>query len=108
MDERPGPARNHNGVKWKLRQRLPQCYWCDMPQLLIPELEPEVLQGLRQRAAADGVTPEEEVRRILRKEVLPCEPAMSFTDFLMTMPEIEDEFILRPRHKARGVDLGDR
>jgi len=77
-----------------------------MPQILIRRLESNVVRRLRARAAEEGVSAEEEARRILRKSLLGNEPALSMIDFLRTMPELEDDRIFqRPASKARKVEL---
>jgi len=77
-----------------------------MPQILIRKLESKVVLRLRERAVAEGVSAEEEARRILRKSLLGDEPDLSLIDFLRTMPEIDDDGIFdRPKTKARNVQL---
>ena len=77
-----------------------------MPQILIRKLELAVIRKLRARAADEGVSAEEEARRILRKSLLSDAPTMLLLDFLRTMPEVADDAIFeRPVGKQRKVDL---
>jgi len=77
-----------------------------MPQILIRKLELAVIRKLRARAADEGVSAEEEARRILRKSLLSDAPTMPLLDFLRTMPEVADDAIFeRPVGKQRKVDL---
>ena len=77
-----------------------------MPQILIRKLDDAVVRKLRARAAAEGVSVEEEARRILRKSLIGDAPAMSLIDFLRTMPDVDDDRIFeRPRRKQRKVRL---
>jgi hypothetical protein len=75
-----------------------------MAQLLVRNLEPEVVKKLRQKAANDGISMEEEHRRILRHSLLgkKSKPKMSFKEFLLTMPDVGDDSIFaRPKSKMR-------
>ena len=77
-----------------------------MAQILIRKLDESVVRKLRAKAAAEGVSAEEEARRILRKSLTGDSPVMSLTDFLRTMPEGEDDSIFeRPKSKQRKVVL---
>ena len=78
----------------------------EMPQILIRKLDEAVVRKLRARAAAEGVSAEEEARRILRKSLIGNTPSMSLIDFLRTMPDPGDDSIFeRPKRKPRKVDL---
>ena len=66
-----------------------------MPQLLVRNLDASVVKLLRRRAAAHGISAEEEHRRIL-KEAL-TQPAKR--------PETLMEFLLSPDGCAPDVDL---
>jgi antitoxin FitA len=75
-----------------------------MAQLLVRNLEPEVVKKLRQKAASDGISMEEEHRRILRHSLLEkkTKPKMSFKEYLLTMPDVGDGSIFaRPKSKMR-------
>jgi len=77
-----------------------------MPQILIRKLEDAVVRKLRAKAAAEGVSVEEQARRILRKSLIGDSPGMDLIDFLRTMPDIDDDRIFeRKRRAPRKVDL---
>jgi len=77
-----------------------------MPQILIRKLDEIVVRKLRAKAAAAGVSAEEQARRILRKSLLGDPPAMSLIDFLRTMPDVDDDSIFeRPKSRLRKVGL---
>jgi len=80
-----------------------------MAQLLVRNIEEAVVRKLKQKAAKDGISMEEEHRRILRKSLLKsAKPKMSFLDFICTMPDVADDSIFeRKRSMPRKVDLGD-
>ena len=75
------------------------CYHCyhleTMPQLLVRNLDASVVKLLRRRAAAHGISAEEEHRRILKEALtLPAK-----------RPETLMEFLLSPEGCAPDVDL---
>jgi len=77
-----------------------------MPQILIRQLNSAVVRKLRAKAAAEGVSAEEEARRILRRSLVGDVPSMPLIDFLRTMPDVDDDSILRRRtRKPRKVAL---
>ncbi len=79
-----------------------------MAQLLVRNIEETVVRKLRQKAARNGVSMEEEHRRILRRSLLEKKkkPKMSFLDFLCTMPNVGDDAdFARPKAKLRNIDL---
>ena len=77
-----------------------------MSQILIRKLDDSVVRKLRARAAAEGVSAEEEARRILRRTLVGEVPAMSLIDFLRTMPDVDDDRVFeRPASKPRKVKL---
>jgi len=77
-----------------------------MAQILIRRLDQHVVRKLRAKAAADGVSAEEEARRILRRSLVGEVPAMSLTDFIRTMPDVGDNRIFRrPKREPRKVKL---
>ena len=77
-----------------------------MPQLLIRKLDAAVVRKLRAKAAADGVSVEEEARRILYKSLNGDPPIMSLIDYIRTMPEVDDGRVFdRPVRAPRKVDL---
>ena len=80
-----------------------------MPQLIVRRIEEKIVRKLKQRAGRRGVSMEEEHRRILRRTLLvkKKKPAMSFKDFLLTVPDFgEDADAYRKNDKPREVDLG--
>jgi plasmid stability protein len=69
-------------------------------------LDPQIVRKLRAKAAADGVSAEEEARQILRRSLVGETPAMSLIEFVRTMPEVGDGRIFRrPKRKPRKVKL---
>lgn len=77
-----------------------------MPQILIRQLDDSVVRKLRAKAAAEGVSAEEEARRILRRSLVGEVPEMPLLDFLRTMPAVDDDRIFaRPKRKPRRVAL---
>jgi len=81
-----------------------------MPQLLVRNIEETVVRKLRQKAAKDGISMEEEHRRILRSSLLGKTKGkqMSFLEFLCTMPNVDDDSIFeRQRDMPREVNLED-
>jgi plasmid stability protein len=77
-----------------------------MPQILIRKLDDAVVRKLRARAAAEGVSMEEEARRILRGSLTGDTPAMSLIDFIRTMPDMDDDHIFdRRKSRQRKVEL---
>ena len=77
-----------------------------MPQILIRQLDDSIVRKLRAKAAADGVSAEEEARRILRRSLIGEVPELPLLDFLRTMPDIEDDTVFeRPKRKPRAVNL---
>ena len=77
-----------------------------MPQILIRRLDQHVVRKLRAKAASDGISAEEEARRILRRSLVGEAPEMPLIDFLRTMPDVGDGRIFgRPKRKPRKVKL---
>ena len=77
-----------------------------MPQILIRRLDHQVVRKLRAKAASDGISAEEEARRILRRSLVGDAPDMPLIDFLRTMPDVGDGRIFRrPKRKPRKVTL---
>ena len=70
-----------------------------MPQILIRQLNSDVVRKLRAKAAAEGVSAEEEARRILRRSLVGDVPSMPLIDFLRTMPDVDDDSIFRRRKR---------
>lgn len=57
-----------------------------MSQLVVRNIEPEIVEALRQRAAAANISAEEQHRRLLR-EALARPRKLTFVEALMTMPQ---------------------
>ncbi len=77
-----------------------------MPQILIRQLNTAIVRKLRAKAAAEGVSAEEEARRILRRSLVGDVPSMPLIDFLRTMPDVDDDRIFRRRkRKPRKIVL---
>ena len=77
-----------------------------MPQILIRQLNTAIVRKLRAKAAAEGVSAEEEARRILRRSLVGDVPSMPLIDFLRTMPDVDDDNIFRRRkRKPRKIVL---
>ena len=73
-----------------------------MAQLIVRDLPDEVVQRLKQRAAANGRSAEEEHRTLLRQILLP----EGFADHLLSMPDVgSDEDFARIRELPRDVGL---
>jgi antitoxin FitA len=58
-----------------------------MSQLVVRNIEPEIVEALRQRAAAANISAEEQHRRLLR-EALGATRKLTFMEVLMTMPNV--------------------
>jgi plasmid stability protein len=81
-----------------------------MAQLIVRNLEPTVVRKLKLRAAKEGVSMEEALRRILRSSVQGKmrEPRkMSLWEYLQTMPNVgkDSDFNVTRKGKMRVVDL---
>ena len=77
-----------------------------MPQILIRQLDDAIVRKLRAKAAAEGVSAEEEARRILRRSLIGEVPEMPMLEFLRTMPDANDDAIFdRPKHRQRKIEL---
>lgn len=86
-----------------------------MASLIVRNLEDEIVQKLKEEAVRQKISTEEAHRRLLRRTLLsqpktPEEKSMSFSDFLLTMPDFPDEyevFFERQKGGNRPVDLED-
>jgi plasmid stability protein len=77
-----------------------------VPQILIRQLEDAIVRKLRAKAASEGVSVEEEARRILRRSLTGDAPEMPLIAFLETMPEgVEDLLFRRRTRRTRKVEL---
>ncbi len=61
-----------------------------MASLTVRNLSPEIVDALKQRAAAHGHSAEAEHREILRATLLSA-PRRSFADVLRSMPDVGDD-----------------
>jgi plasmid stability protein len=78
-----------------------------MPQLIVRQIEEKVVKKLKQQAGANGVSMEEEHRRILRRSLLRKESRRtSFKDALRAMPNVgKDADFERAPQIDRPIDL---
>lgn len=80
-------------------------------QLIVRNLEDEVVEALRKRAARHGRSAEAEHRLILRAALLAprARPKPSLKELILAIPKAdsadEDEDFARPRSLPRDVDL---
>ncbi|HEX9784418.1 MAG TPA: hypothetical protein VGA56_17035 [Opitutaceae bacterium] len=78
-----------------------------MPQLLVQEIESAVVQKLRSRAAAQGISVEEAHRRLLRAALLGDKPGpqRDFIAYLRGIPPDDSIEFTRASDPPRKVDL---
>ena len=75
-----------------------------MAQLIVRNIEDQIAERLRKRAVANGVSMEEEHRRILRRAL--SLPADSFKDALLAVPNVgDDSDFERIPQQEREIDL---
>lgn len=74
-----------------------------MPNLLVRNLEPELVEALKQRAAQNGRSTEMEHRAILR-EVLLAVKKRSFLEVLMLMPNVGQDADFERIQSSQQVD----
>jgi len=72
-----------------------------MAQLIVRNLERDLVERLRMRAARHGVSMEEEHRQLLRTVLLPKgkRKGLSFKSHLCALPNVFDDGLLR-RHRT--------
>ncbi len=76
-----------------------------MAQLIVRNIEDEVVEALKLRAAQHGRSAEAEHRELLRSALL-RRPSTSLKEHLLAMPDVgEDVDLVPPRDTARRVDL---
>ncbi len=76
-----------------------------MAQLIVRNIEEEVVEALKLRAARHGRSAEAEHREVLRATLL-RQPSTSLKEHLLAMPEVGDDADFElPRKAARRVDL---
>ena len=82
-----------------------------MAELVLRNVEEIVTQKLQQRAAAHGVSAEEEHRRILRRALLGPEATRGtseFKEYLLSMPDVgEDADFSRVPGAMREIDFSE-
>jgi plasmid stability protein len=78
-----------------------------MPQLVVRRIEEKVVKKLKERAGRQGVSMEEEHRRILRSALLGGQKKKpSFKEYLLRMPNVgPDELFEQKRDVGREVEL---
>ena len=77
-----------------------------MNQLIVRNLEEEVVQALKIRAARHGRSAEAEHREILRAALLPVRPKKTLKELLLAMPATgEDADFERSPDHGRDVEL---
>jgi antitoxin FitA len=77
-----------------------------MNQLIVRNLEEEVVQALKIRAARHGRSAEAEHREILREALLPSRPKKTLKELLLAMPAAgEDADFERSPDLGRDVEL---
>ncbi len=76
-----------------------------MGQLIVRNLDNEIVQELKERAARHGRSAEEEHRQILREALKPKCPRVSLKDLIAEMPEIDEADLERKDDLGREVHL---
>ncbi|MCW5548665.1 MAG: hypothetical protein KIT44_06845 [Opitutaceae bacterium] len=78
-----------------------------MPQLLVRDIEPAVVNRLRRRAAAQGISMEEAHRRLLRTALTGNQPGPQedFIAYLRSIPPGAGPGFPRAKDRPRRVDL---
>ena len=82
-----------------------------MSQLIVRQIEPALVEHLKLRAAAEGVSAEELHRRLLRDALAPgatvAAPSASFSEFLLSFPadDAGDEPFSRSRDLPRRPEF---
>lgn len=76
-----------------------------MAQLVVRNIDEEIVTALKKRAASHGRSAEAEHREILRL-VLVSQPALSFKEMLLAMPDVgEDADFERVQDRGRELEL---
>ncbi len=82
-----------------------------MPDLILRNVDEEVAERLRHQARANGVSTEEEHRRILRRALQfpeTCRPSDDFKEHLHKLPDVgKDSDFERIAGSMREIDLSE-
>lgn len=77
-----------------------------MAQLIVRNLDPDLVQRLKERAARNGRSAEAEHREILRAALTTQDGRPSFMELLLQMPDVgEDEDFARQIDYPRDIEL---
>lgn len=75
-----------------------------MSQLVVRNIEPEIVEALKQRAAAANISAEEQHRRLLR-EALGRPRKLTFEELILSMPNVgRDEDFARDYEQTMRAD----
>ena len=75
-----------------------------MSQLVVRNIEPEIVEALKQRAAAANISAEEQHRRLLR-EALGRPRTLTFEELILSMPNVgRDEDFARDYEQTMRPD----
>ncbi|MEQ1593915.1 MAG: DNA-binding protein [Casimicrobium sp.] len=75
-----------------------------MSQLVVRNIEPEIVEALKQRAAAANISAEEQHRRLLR-EALGRPRKLTFEELILSMPNVgRDEDFARDYEQTMRPD----
>ena len=75
-----------------------------MSQLVVRNIEPEIVEALKQRAAAANISAEEQHRRLLR-EALGRPRKLTFEELILSMPNVgRDEDFVRDYEQTMRPD----
>jgi len=77
-----------------------------MAQLIVRNIDGELVQELKVRAARNGQSAEEEHRQILRRALGANNSGLSLKEMLEQMPDVgDDEDFERSQDRGRAVEL---
>jgi plasmid stability protein len=77
-----------------------------MAQLIVRNIEDELVQELKIRAAQNGQSAEEEHRQILRRALGTSHSGLSLKEMLEQMPDVgDDDLFERVQDQGRTVEL---
>jgi len=75
-----------------------------MSRLLVRDLDPEIVQALKRRAAKHGCSAEAEHREILKKSLLGPKKK-SFAEALASIPDVGNDSDFSRREDSAGKDV---